>query len=481
MATQQSNDASSGLSLAVTALFAASPPEFREAVVTRALRSREQAPRDAVRALDSAIRGSLRIPEYRNPDMAPPHVLADAVVKGMFYSERLAGAALRVWAESHQQLQQVVADHLAVAEIPALYPDLPDNGFRDFWDDDSWEQQLDWIADLSSDWDENDLALMLCYVSGKTIIPPDAGDEEWDDADNYREDASVAEPPPPLATVAVPVEPEPAPVAAPPPPAAAAIPAEPEAMPAVAPPVPVVIETAAELTDTDLLSRCIAWLELLPAAAPEWEAAVPAFVAAINKIYEDNLSHKERFAGLRQTLTEIAAEFAPELEFLEQDSATWSAERISDLASVNRMLETAAELKSLLADYREVHRPAASLSEELPRRERQAVLERQLLGNLSQMAQQMAGDRGGAARSESAATANPAEALGTPDPTDQPDPDPDDPALPGDQGELIYEPVDDEALPGEGAAPTAERDGTAPATRPARPRRRPVNRANRDG
>lgn len=474
MATQQSNDASSGLSLAVTALFAASPPEFREAVVTRALRSREQAPRDAVRALDSAIRGSLRIPEYRNPDMAPPHVLADAVVKGMFYSERLAGAALRVWAESHQQLQQVVADHLAVAEIPALYPDLPDNGFRDFWDDDSWEQQLDWIADLSSDWDENDLALMLCYVSGKTIIPPDAGDEEWDNADNYREDASVAEPPLSPAVAAVPVEPEP-------PPADVAVSAEPEAMPVATPPGPVVIETAAGLTDTDLLSRCIAWLELLPAAAPEWEAAVPAFVAAINKIYEDNLSHKERFAGLRQTLTEIAAEFAPELEFLEEDSATWSAERISDLASVNRMLETAAELKSLLADYRQVHRPAASLSEELPRRERQAVLERQLLGNLSQMAQQMAGDRGGAARSESAATANPAEAPANPDRMDQPEPDPDDPALPGDQGELIYEPVEDEALPGEGTAPTAERDGTAPATRPARPRRRPVNRANRDG
>ena len=488
MATH-ANDADPGQSLAVTALFAALSPEFREAVVMRALRYRGQVSGDAGRALDSAIRGSLRIPEYRNSDAAPPHVLAEPVARGMFHSERLAGAALRVWAESHDPLLKIVADHLEAEALPAEYPDLPENGFRGVWDGDAWERQLDWIDDLSSDWDQDDLALMLCYVSGKTIIGPE--DEEDDDAEeeedgppeDYREDAgpqeraAAVEPtrPSPAAVIPErPPEPEPTPPPAipePPP----SIPATPEPPPPVVrrpipeSPPPAVVRrpvtaTAAPAPEGEaLLFRCLAWLELLPAAAPEWEASVASFVAAVNQIYEENQSHKERFAGLRQTLAELAAEFAAELDFLEQDTAEWSVDRLNDLAAVNRMLERAAELKSLLAEYRQVHRPAASLSEELPRRERQNRLERQLLRTLGQMARQMAGDRGDgdgpAAEGETAA--GPAA---EDDPAELPPSPEEDPVDPTFQGELVYEPVED-TLPVE-PPPTPARENPTPTTRP---------------
>ena len=494
MATHRATDADPGQSLAVTALFAALSPEFREAVVARALRYRGQVAGDAGRVLDSAIRGSVRIPEYRNPDAAPPHVLAELVSRGMFHSERLAGAALWVWAESHTPLQQIVADHLAAEGLPADYPDLPENGFRGVWEGDAWERQLDWIDALSSDWDQDDLALMLCYVSGKTIIgPEDEEDAEEDDGDygdgaetaaDFREDAgpqeraaaATLEPPPvapepPRPPVESPPEPEPPPVvrrptpAAPPPsvPAVPAAPAVPETPPrpvvrrpvaAAAPPPPAPEGEA-------LLFRCIAWLELLPAAAPEWETAVPSFVAAVNQIYEENQSHKERFAGLRQTLAEIAAEFASELEFLEQDTAAWSADRLKDLAAVNRMLERAAELKGLLAEYRQVHRPAASLSEELPRREQQQRLERHLLRNLAQMVRQMAGDRGDG--DGPAAGERPAAAAAEDDPAELP-PSPEAAPAADFPGELVYEPVE-EALPGEPAA-TAALESPAAVARP---------------
>lgn len=489
MATNSSPEAAGGQLLAVTTLFAALSPEFREAVVMRALRFRGQTTGDAGRALDSAIRGNLRIPDYRHPDSAPPHILAEPVAKAMFHSERLAGAALRVWAESHRELQQVVSDHLAAAAIPAEYLDLPENGFRSVWDAEAWEQQLDWIADVATDWAEDDLALMLCYVSGKTII---AADEDYSgaavsaDVADYREDAGQPVASPPVAVV----EPES-------PPAAAGEPAvEPESPPEIEtaaelepPPaeipaaaLPAYLDPSGDLTGADLLARCVAWLELLPAAAPEWEAAVPAFVSAVNKLQEDNQSHKERFAGLRQTLTEIAAEFAPELDFLEQDAAAWSADRLTDLPAVNRMLETAAELKSLLTEYRQVHHPAASISEERRRRERLGDLERQLLQNLGRMSRQMAGDRGNAdqpADTPAAAEAelgDPAEIPPSLDETDTADPD--DPDF---QGELIYEPVEGDVLPAEPPAAAAREAATAtPRSTRARTRRN-NSRANRNG
>lgn len=500
MATNSSPEAAGGQLLAVTTLFAALSPEFREAVVMRALRFRGQTTGDAGRALDSAIRGNLRIPDYRHPDSAPPHILAEPVAKAMFHSERLAGAALRVWAESHRELQQVVSDHLAAAAIPAEYLDLPENGFRSVWDAEAWEQQLDWIADVATDWAEDDLALMLCYVSGKTII---AADEDYSgaavpaDVADYREDAGQPVVSPPVAAV----EPEsPAAAgesaAAPEPPAAKEPVAEPEAPPEIetvaeleTPPpeipaaaLPAYLDPSGDLTGADLLARCVAWLELLPAAAPEWEAAVPAFVSAVNKLQEDNQSHKERFAGLRQTLTEIAAEFAPELDFLEQDAAAWSADRLTDLPAVNRMLETAAELKSLLTEYRQVHHPAASISEERRRRERLADLERQLLQNLGRMSRQMAGDRGNAdqpadtpAAAADAELGDPAEIPPSLDETDTADPD--DPDF---QGELIYEPVEEDALPAEPPAAAREEAPAAPRSTRARTRRN-NSRANRNG
>ena len=487
MATNSSPEAAGGQPLAVTTLFAALSPEFREAVVMRALRFRGQTTGDAGRALDSAIRGNLRIPDYRHPDSAPPHILAEPVAKAMFHSERLAGAALRVWAESHRELQQVVSEHLAAAAIPAEYLDLPENGFRSVWDAEAWEQQLDWIADVATDWAEDDLALMLCYVSGKTII---AADEDYPaaaapaDVADYREDAGQ----PAVSAPAAVVELEPPPVvesaAEPEQPAAGEPAVEPESPPAAEIPaaaLPAYRDPSGDLTGADLLARCVAWLELLPAAAPEWEAAVPAFVSAVNKLQEDNQSHKERFAGLRQTLTEIAAEFAPELDFLEQDAAAWSADRLTDLPAVNRMLETAAELKSLLTEYRQVHHPAASISEERRRRERLADLERQLLQNLGRMSRQMAGDRGNGDQPADAPAAAEAE-LG--DPAEIPpslnETDPADPDDPDFQGELIYEPVEGDVLLAE--PPPAAREAATAAPRSSRARtRRNNSRANRNG
>ena len=45
--------------------------------------------------------------------------------------------------------------------------------FRGFWVEEAWQRELDWIVDIAELWGEEDVALMLCYVSGRTIVLDD--------------------------------------------------------------------------------------------------------------------------------------------------------------------------------------------------------------------------------------------------------------------------------------------------------------------
>ena len=84
----------------------------------------------------------------------------------MAKSEKLAAAILRVWAESMDELEKLVSNHLSSQGLPTDYPDLDNSRFRGFWDETAWEKEMDWIIDLSESWSEEDVALMLCYGFG---------------------------------------------------------------------------------------------------------------------------------------------------------------------------------------------------------------------------------------------------------------------------------------------------------------------------
>ncbi len=385
--------------LNLTSMFEALSPEYRMSLVLRSLRARDHVSADAGRSLDSAIRGSIRLVGYSNPALAISSTLLEPVNEGVMRSEKLATATLRVWAESLDELEKLVSGHLASQGLPTEYPDFENSRFRGFWDEEVWQRELDWIVDLAELWSEEDVALMLCYVSGRTIVL-DEEDEEGGMNDGVIEIGSIRgkpgmgdeledEEPPGEARqlsqfVDSPRDQPPAPVQAP--------------TPVQAPPpvAPVPLRISAVVTQIEgpaILNQCIEFLASLSPEDRNWGEAVPSFVEAVSGIRSLKSAQRERRASLVEAHTEIIDEFSADLEFLEQDTAFWTAQALTELSELDRTLELASGLKSLLSEYREVRRPGTTLTEELGRRERRFALEPRIIDTMGLMRHAMTGVR----------------------------------------------------------------------------------------
>ena len=378
------DEATSKALLEFTAMFEALTPEYRTSLVMRALRARDHVSTDAGRALDSAIRGSIRLVGYSNPALAISSALLEPVNASIVKSEKLATTALRVWAESMEELEKLVAGHLASQGLPTEYPDFENYRFRGFWDEEIWQRELDWIVDIAELWSEEDVALMLCYVSGRTIVyDEDDGADEIEEP--FMEVTSVRETAKQEAE-----EPE---VRVPEAPAPAAEPARVVRMPAaVVPQQP--LSLPSEFDGPAILNQCIEFLSSLSPEDRNWTDAVPTFVDAVSGIRTLKSAQRERRASLLEAHSEIMQEFESDLEFLEQDTSFWSVQSLTELSDLDRTLELASSLKNLLNEYRDVRRPGNTLSEELGRRERRFALEPRLIDSMGLMRQAMSGGRG---------------------------------------------------------------------------------------
>lgn len=153
--------------------------EYTFSMVGRALKSRNQVSNEAKQALAAAINSTVKdIPQFpRKPASAPPPFLVEPVAHDMLHSDKLAGAVFRVWAESHEDLRDMVVEHLKGMGMPAEYPDFEANRLRGMWPPGIWEEELDTLVDGNGEFHEDDVALMMCYASGKV---PDFADEEDD-------------------------------------------------------------------------------------------------------------------------------------------------------------------------------------------------------------------------------------------------------------------------------------------------------------
>ena len=374
-------DSTNRAMLELTAMFEALSPEYRSSVVMRALRARDHVSAEAGRTLDSAIRGSIRLVGYANPALAISSALLEPVTVGVTKSEKLAEASLQVWAESLDELEKLVSGHLASQGLPTEYPDFTNSRFRGFWEEDVWQREMDWVVDLAELWSEEDVALMLCYVSGRTIIFEDE-DDLAGDAEPMVEISSLRD----KAVVPEPEEVSQAGMADLTPPV--------ESLRPIPPVVPPRIPTPpSEIEGPAILNQCISYLTSLSPEDRNWNEAVPSFVEAVSSIRTLKSAQRERRANLLEAHGEITQEFASDLEFLEQDTSFWSAQALTELQDLDRTLELAASLKNLLTEYREVRRPGATLSEELGRRERRFALEPRIIDTMSLVRQAMTGER----------------------------------------------------------------------------------------
>ena len=165
--------------LRLTSLLQLMSNELTDSVVTRVLSHRSQLPDDVQASLASAINGEVRVQGFPNfPERALPGMLKPAVISGLRASDPLAGAVLSAWFASHPSLRDAVTEHLRNRGIDAEHPDFTGHQLRDYWSSHEWMSERDSILESHDDLDKDDVALMLCCVTGRMpsdIVEPPVG------------------------------------------------------------------------------------------------------------------------------------------------------------------------------------------------------------------------------------------------------------------------------------------------------------------
>lgn len=330
--------------LGARALFVCMNEEYVGNVVSRVLSSLGRASPESKRAFETEMdKLNLRIPGFRNASVAlrsNPQRLKDPVRHSLILSDKLAAAALEVWVESHQPLREIVQERIddigAYIGVSAEPAELSKNGLRGNWPQRSWDRERERFATLHDDYDEDDLALMMCYVSGR--LPG------MEDSDGESEAAS---------------------------------------------------EAVEQLPDIlKLLALCAVDLESLPVSAPEWESEIPQFAEKIAETVSAKQEERSRAATLDSFIAEIGDDFSAELAYLESNTSSWSAVNLSDARDISKALSICEELRSALTEYRTAREspPAPTRSENIERRNRIDQLEDRALNLLDRIGRLMSGE-----------------------------------------------------------------------------------------
>ena len=161
-------------------------PEFEEFVVAHALNHRSELPNDVRRKLDSSINAIVKIPQFPNqPAKAPASLLKQPIIDQLLNSQSLANAVLQTWFFSQETLYAVIVSHLHTMEVDVDYPDFISHQLRGTWSFQDWTSARDSILTSRRDLDGDDVALMLCFATGKKPTGPEDSSEEGSRLMNY--------------------------------------------------------------------------------------------------------------------------------------------------------------------------------------------------------------------------------------------------------------------------------------------------------
>ena len=291
-------------------------PEHALCAIDRALDYRAKAS-DSVRdRLNFAIKATVSVQSFRDASIAPRQQLRDPLFAAILTGngDKLAGEVLRAWAESQEALRTIVSDHLDTMGMSVEGPDLQRGVFRSTWPLHEWTFEVESIANgvPDSGFDDDDIALMLCYVSGR-------------------------------------------------------LPAEPQ------------VET-----ESPLFQQWLDELSELPPDAPEWDYA-DEFATAVAGLAYEKIAERRTvlIETVANSIAEIKEEFDDELQYLEIDIGSWSADDAVSSGVIEPALEKLTELKSVLSEYRPIRPQAPSRSEESLRAPERESCEKLILGIVS--------------------------------------------------------------------------------------------------
>ena len=189
MSGEEKGGKSGPANLPISAIFlfdALVSPERRRALISRVLNEYSALPVGVRNALRSAVNdevvptsGGFRKGQAGRALDRSSFLLQEPLFQSVTASDILAGAVLQCWAESQPSLREAVERHLTGRGLTTPGPDLHDRLFRGQWLPNQWDAERDSFSlTYADDFDPEDVALMLCYVSGN--FPPlphhDTGD-----------------------------------------------------------------------------------------------------------------------------------------------------------------------------------------------------------------------------------------------------------------------------------------------------------------
>ena len=148
--------------------------ERRGAIVSRVLNEFSNLPVAAKNTLRTAVNdevmptsGGFRRGQAGRALGSSGFLLQEPLSQTVVSSKVLASAVLQSWSESHSQLKEAVERHLAGRGLTTPGPNLQEKLFRGCWPVDQWEVEREAFSQTYDDeFDTEDVALMMCYVSG---------------------------------------------------------------------------------------------------------------------------------------------------------------------------------------------------------------------------------------------------------------------------------------------------------------------------
>ena len=304
--------------------------EYRADLVERALNWRKNASPEAQGLLKAAINASnFSVPGFRSTSAynAPPGRLLSPTIEHMPMSNGLSAAILRVWIESHESLHAEVVEYRKKADLP-IQNYISGRQFPSLWSIDEWHRETDDFTERHGTYHEEDVALMLCCVSGNMPLPPP------DDLD----DEAVF-------------------------PEGSIFPKWIEYLKLLPPDAPEWQEAENFIGEFG---------EVRQAKQREAEQALAAAFAEAIAYIRDN--------------------FLDELRYLEVDIDAWWSTDASSLADISRTQQTVEQLGALLLEYCQVRIQASTRSEEDARRAKRSELEPQILSLIEQIDRHLSGD-----------------------------------------------------------------------------------------
>ncbi len=158
-------------------------PGHGSTVVSRVLNEFSNLPRGDQNALRSAVNeeiipttGGFRRGQAGRALGNLNFLLQEPVQQAVLVSDVLSTAILRCWAESHAPLREEVERHLASRGMESPGLDPAKKQFPGVWLEEDWRAEQEAFSQAHEGYQEQDVSLMLCYVSGKfpLVHEPDA-------------------------------------------------------------------------------------------------------------------------------------------------------------------------------------------------------------------------------------------------------------------------------------------------------------------